>query len=70
MRNSQSDNIYNQIKKNQKFFIGNNEIKTTNINILLNRVRKENMIKKKQKIILSISIISFISLISILAFGN
>ena len=68
MRNSQSDNIYNQIKKNQKFFIGNNEIKTTNVNILLNRVRKENMIKKKQKIILSISIISFISFISILAF--
>ena len=70
MRNSQSDNIYNQIKKNQKFFIGNNEIKTTNVNILLNRVRKENMIKKKQKIILSISIISFLSFISILVFGN
>ena len=70
MRNSQSDNIYNQIKKNQKFFIGNNEIKTTNVNILLNRVRKENMIKKKQKIILSISIISFISFISTLVFGN
>ena len=68
MRNSQSSNIYYQIKKNQKFPIDNKEIKTTNVNILLNRVRQENIKKKKKKIILSISIISFISFISILAF--
>ena len=41
MRNSQSSNIYYQHKKNQKFRIVNKEIKTTNINILLNRVRQE-----------------------------
>ena len=70
MRNSQSSNIYNQNKKNQKFRIGNKEIKTTNVNILLNRVRQEKKITKKKRIILSISIISFISLISILVFGN
>ena len=70
MRNFKSDNIYNKIEKNQKFPIDKKEIKTTNVNILLNRVRKENMIKKKQKIILSISIISFISFISTLVFGN
>jgi len=70
MRNSQSSNIYYQHKKNQKFRIVNKEIKTTNINILLNRVRQEKKSSKKKRIILSISIISFISLISILVFGN
>ena len=70
MRNSQSSNIYYQHKKNQKFRIGNKEIKTTNVNILLNRVRQEKKSSKKKRIILSISIISFISLISILVFGN
>ena len=68
MRNSQSSNIYYQIKKNQKLPIDNKEIKTTNVNILLNRVRQKNKSKQKQKIILSISIISIVSFISILAF--
>ena len=70
MRNSQASNIYYQNKKSQKFSIGNKEIKTTNVNILLNRVRQEKKSNKKKRIILSISIISFISLISILVFGN
>ena len=70
MKNSQSSNIDYQNKKNQEFSIENKEIKTTNVNILLNRVRQENMNDKKKKIILSISIISFISLVSILVFGN
>ena len=70
MKNSQSSNIDYQDKKNQKFSIANKEIKTTNVNILLNRVRQENKNDKKKKIILSISIISFISLVSILVFGN
>ena len=70
MRNSQYSNIYYQNKKNQKFPIGNKDIKTTNVNILLNRVRQEKKSSKKKRIILSISIISFISLISILVFGN
>ena len=70
MRNSQSSNIDYQNKKNQEFSIANKEIKTTNVNILLNRVRQENKNDKKKKLILSISIISFISLVSILVFGN
>jgi hypothetical protein len=70
MRNSQSSNIYYQHKKNQKFRIVNKEIKTTNINILLNRVRQEKKSSKKKRIILSISIVSVISFISILVFGN
>ena len=70
MKNFQSSNIYCQNKKNQKFLIENKEIKTTNVNILLNRVRQKNKSNKKKIIILSISIISFISIISILVFGN
>ena len=70
MRNSQSSNIYYQHKKNQKFRIVNKEIKKTNINILLNRVRQEKKSSKKKRIILSISIVSVISFISILVFGN
>ena len=70
MKNFQSSNIYYQNKKNQKFLIENKEIKTTNVNILLNRVRQKNKSNKKKIIILSISIISFISIISILVFGN
>lgn len=70
MRNSPSSNIDYQIKKNQKFSIGNEQIKTTNVNILLNRVRQENKSNQKKIIILSILIIGFLSFISILAFGN
>ena len=70
MKNSQLSNIDYQIKKNQKFSIGNKLIKRTDVNILLNRVRQENKNNKKKKIILSISIISFLSFISILVFGN
>jgi len=69
MRNSQSSNIFYQIKKNRKFNINNKEIKTTNVNILLNRVRQKNNSKKKKIIVLSTSIISFIFII-ILALGN
>ena len=70
MRNFQSSDIDYQIKKNQKLLTGNKQIKTTNVNILLNRVRQENKSNEKKKIILSISIIAFLSIISILAFGN
>ena len=70
MRNSQSSNIDVQNKKNQNFLIENKQIKTTDVNILLNRVREENKNNNKKKVILSISIISFLSFISILAFGS
>mgnify|MGYP006000923181 CR=1 FL=1 len=49
MENSKLGKIDYQIKKNQKFNIGNNQIKTTNINILLNRVRQKNKNKSKKK---------------------
>jgi hypothetical protein len=67
MRKSQSSNIYYQDEENEKFYIDNKEIKTTNINILLNRVRKKNKSKQKKIIIFSISIISIVSFIGILA---
>ena len=70
MKNSQSSKIDYQIKKNHKFYIGNKNIKTTNVNILLNRVRQENKSNSKKKIILSISIIGILSFICILTFGN
>ena len=70
MKNSQSSKIYYQTKKNHKFHIENKHIKTTNVNILLNRVRQENKNNFKKKIILSTSVVGIISFICILAFGN
>ena len=69
MKNSQSSKIDYLTKKNHKFYIGNENIKTTNVNILLNRVRQENKSNFKKKIILSISIIGILSFICILTFG-
>ena len=45
-----------------------NDIKTTNINILLNRVRQEKKNNSKKKIFSSISIIIILFFIGILAF--
>ena len=70
MKNSRSSKIDYQAKKNYKSYIGNKNIKTTNVNILLNRVRQENKSNFKKKIILSISIICILSFICILTFGN
>ncbi len=70
MKNSQSSKIDYQIKKKQKFHIENNQIKTTNINILLNRVRQENKNESKKKIILSTTIITILVFTYILMFGN
>ena len=70
MENSHSSKINYQIEKNRKFHFENKQVKKTNINILLNRVRQENRSNKKKKIILSISIIVILSFISILVFGN
>ena len=52
---------------NCRLIVENKNIKTTNINILLNRIRLEKKSKSKKKIIYSaliICILSFISLIS------
>ena len=69
MKKSQLIKINYLNEKNQKFSLENNHIKTTNVNILLNRVRQEKRSNKK-KIILSISLISILSFVSILAFVN
>ena len=68
MKNSQLSKIEYQTEKNQKFHTNKKYIKTTNINILLNRVRQENKSNLKKKIILSISIIGILSFICILTF--
>jgi len=47
MRNSRSKIIDNLIQNNQNSYVENNTIKTTNINILLNRVRLEKRNKSK-----------------------
>ena len=59
-----------EIKDNQNFNLKNEAIKTTNINILLNRVRQKNKRDSKKKLLFSISIISILSLISIIVFLN
>ena len=58
------------IKKNQNLNVGNNNIKTTNINILLNRVREEKKNKSKKKIILLLSVISALFFLSMIVFSN
>ena len=68
MKNSQSSKIEYQIEKNQKFHTDNKHLKTTNVNILLNRVRQENKNNFKKKIIFSITTISVIFFICILTF--
>jgi hypothetical protein len=70
MKKPQSKRIDYQVKNDQNFAAGNKIIKTTNINILLNRVKQKNKNESKKKIILSISIIAILSLISITTFGN
>jgi len=58
------------IKKDQSLNVENNNIKTTNINILLNRVREEKKNKSKKKIILSLSVISALFFLSMIVFTN
>ena len=60
----------NKIENNKNFNIVNKNIKTTNINILLNRVRQEKKNYLKKKIIFSILIISTLSFLSIMIFAN
>ena len=59
-----------QIKKDQNFTDYNKSLKTTNINILLNRVRLEKKDRSKKKIIFSISIICILSFLSIIILGD
>ena len=55
-----------QIRNDQNFIIENKNIKTTNINVLLNRVRLEKKKKSKKIIIYSALIICMLSFISII----
>ena len=59
-----------QIKKDQNYTSKDEVVRTTNINILLNRVRQKNKSESKKKIILSIFIIGILSLLSIIVFVN
>ena len=70
MKNPKSKKIDYQNRNNQNYTDGNKIIKTTNVNILLNRVRQEKKSNSKKKIILSISMIGILSFISIIVFGN
>ena len=70
MRNSQSKKIDYQIKENQNLTVRNKSFKTTNINILLNRVKIEKKNKLSKKIFFSIFLISTVSFMSIIVFGN
>ena len=59
-----------QIKKDQNFADYNKSLKTTNINILLNRVRLEKKDRSKKQLIFSISIISILSFLIIIMLDN
>ncbi len=50
MKKSESKKIDYQIKNDQNYTDDNKSLKTTNINILLNRVRLEKKDKTKKKI--------------------
>ena len=68
MKNQKSSRINDLINNDQDFTIGNNNFKTTNINILLNRVRQEKKIQSKNKIFLSLTIIGILFFTSIIVF--
>ena len=59
-----------QIKNDQNYTDNNKSFKTTNINILLNRVRLEKKDRSKKKLIFSITIISILSFLSIIILGD
>lgn len=70
MKKSEPDKIDYQIKNDPKSSDINKIFKTTNINILLNRVRLEKKNKSKKKIIFSISLISILSFLSIIVLSD
>ena len=59
-----------QIKNDQNYTDNNKSFKTTNINILLNRVRLEKKERSKKKLIFSISAISIVSFLIIKMLDN
>ena len=70
MKKSEPKKIDYQIKNDQKYTDNNKSLKTTNINILLNRVRLEKKVRSRKKLIFLISIISILSFLSIIILGD
>ena len=70
MKNQQSKRIDYEIDDDQKYTTKNKIVKTTNINVLLNRVKQEKKIKSKKRIFLLLSIIGLLFLTSIIVFSN
>ena len=70
MKKSESRIIDYQIKNDHKYTDNKNSLKTTNINILLNRVRLEKKDRSRKKLIFSISLISILSFLSIIILGD
>ncbi len=70
MKKSQSKKIDYKIKIDQNFIFNNKVKRTTDINILLNRVRQKNKSDLKKRLIFSISLIGILSLLSIMVIVN
>ena len=70
MKNSQSKAIDYLIKNQKDVNPKNKDFKTTDINILLNRVKSEKKSRSRKTITFSIFIISIVSVLSIIALSN
>ena len=70
MKKSEFNKIDYLIKNDLKFSDASKTFKTTNINILLNRVKLEKKNKSKKKIIFIISLISILSFFSIIVLSD
>ena len=70
MKNSHPRPIDHSIDNDTDLVSRNKDFKTTNINILLNRVKIEKKIRSRKKIIFSMFIISIITALSIIVFSN
>ena len=70
MQSSKFKKIDYQTNNNQSSNTINKSFKTTNINILLNRVRIEKKNTLKKKIFFLISLISILSFMAIVVLGN
>ena len=70
MKNPQSRAIDYRIKNQKDLNPRNKDFKTTDINILLNRVKIEKKSRSRKTITFSIFIISIVSVLSIIALSN
>ena len=70
MKNPQSKAIDYLIKNQKDVNHKNKDFKTTDINILLNRVKIEKKSRSRKTITFSIFIISIVSVLSIIALSN